>query len=178
MRVVAGTARGRRLVAPRGLDVRPTTARVREAIGNRLSSMGVLRDARVVDLFAGTGALGLEALSRGAAHATFVENGPDALRAIQTNIETLGFDDEATVVRGDAATFIAGAPEYDIAFIDPPYTWDGWERLLNSLRADVVICEARNAVDPPDGWELVRSDRYGTTVVTLLRASRVDEGAS
>ncbi len=151
--------------------MRPTTGRVREALGNRLSSMGVLRDARVVDLFAGTGALGIEVLSRGAAHATFVENAPDALRAIESNLETLGFQDQATVVRGDAATFVAGAPEYDIAFIDPPYTWDGWKKLLKSLRAEVAICEARRAVEVPAGWELVRSDRYGTTVVTLLRAA-------
>ena len=178
MRVVAGTARGRRLVAPRGLDVRPTTGRVREALGNRLSSMGVLRDARVVDLFAGTGALGIEALSRGAAHATFVENAPAALRSIETNLETLGFAAQATVVRGDAATFVAGAPDYDIAFIDPPYTWDGWEKLLKGLRAEVAVCEGRRAIEVPEGWQLVRSDKYGTTVVTLVRASPVDEGAS
>lgn len=165
MRVVAGTARGRRLVAPKGLDVRPTTDRVREAIGNRLQSMGVLRDARVVDLFAGTGALGIEALSRGAAHATFVENSPAALAAIETNLEALGFTDVSTVVRADASRYAAGA--FDIAFIDPPYTWDGWSALLSGLEAEFVLCEARHEVELPDGWQLVRSDRYGTTVVTL-----------
>lgn len=171
MRVVAGTARGRRLVAPKGLDVRPTTGRVREAIGNRLSSMGVLRDARIVDLFAGTGALGIEALSRGASHATFVENSTEALRAIETNVATLDLEAQSTVVRGDAVSFVAGAPDYDVAFIDPPYTWDAWDKLLGSLKADVAVCESRNAISVPDGWELVRSDRYGTTVVTLIRAS-------
>ena len=134
VRVVAGTARGRRLLAPRGLDVRPTTDRVREAVGNRLSSMGVLRDARVVDLFAGTGALGIEALSRGAAHATFVENAPAALRALEQNIEALGMSDQSTIVRADASRFTAATP-FDIAFIDPPYTWDEWETLLSHLRA-------------------------------------------
>lgn len=169
VRVVAGTARGRKLVAPRGLDVRPTTDRVREAVGNRLLSMGVLREARVVDLFAGTGALGIEALSRGAAHATFVENAPVALAAIETNIETLGFADQSTIVRADATSF-RPSTTVDIAFVDPPYTWDGWAELLAGLDAALVVCEARRAVEAPDTWELVRSDRYGTTVITLLRA--------
>ncbi|MDP1794457.1 MAG: RsmD family RNA methyltransferase [Acidimicrobiales bacterium] len=170
MRVVAGTARGRRLVAPKGLDVRPTTDRVREAIGNRLQSLDVLRDARVVDLFAGTGALGIEALSRGAAHATFVENAPAALAALETNLDALGFTSQATVVRADAARF-SGGP-FDVAFIDPPYTWQGWDDLLAGLDAEYVLCEARKPVELPAPWRLVRSDRYGTTVVTLgLRGS-------
>ena len=90
---------------------------MREAVGNRLQSMGVLLDARVVDLFAGTGALGIEALSRGAAHVTFVDNGSAALDAINTNLETIGFTDRATVVRSDASRF--GGGPFDIAFIDP-----------------------------------------------------------
>ena len=127
--------------------------------------MGVLRDARVVDLFAGTGALGIEALSRGAAHATFVENAPAALQAMHDNVETRGFSDQATIVRSDAARF--GGGPFDIAFVDPPYKWDGWDALLAHLDAELVVCEARNAVELPDRWRLVRSDRYGTTVVTL-----------
>lgn len=169
MRVVAGTARGRRLVAPKGLDVRPTTDRAREAIGNRLLSMGALVDANVLDLFAGTGAMGIEALSRGATHATFVENAPAALRAIEQNLDALGFAEQATTVRADAATFRPAGP-VDIAFIDPPYTWDGWAELLPRLPVGLAVCEARHAVEAPEGWELVRSDRYGTTVITLLRA--------
>jgi len=133
--------------------------------------MGAIRDARVIDLFAGTGALGIEALSRGAAHATFVENAPGALTTIHTNVETLGFIEQATIVRGDAVAFLGGASPFDVAFIDPPYTWDGWNALLSGLSATLAICEARNPVDCPEGWELVRSDRYGTTVITLLRAS-------
>ena len=169
MRVVAGTARGRRLVAPRGLDVRPTTDRVREALGNRLSSMGVLRDARVVDLFAGTGALGIEALSRGAEHATFVEDAPAALAALEQNLEALGMVEQATVVRADAGRYTA-ANEFDVAFIDPPYSWDEWPSLLHNLRATLAVCEARREIEAPEGWELARFDRYGTTVITLLRS--------
>jgi 16S rRNA (guanine966-N2)-methyltransferase len=168
VRVIAGTARGRKLVAPKGLDVRPTTDRAREAIGNRLISLGVLPDAEVLDLFAGTGALGLEALSRGARHATFVDNSSASLRAIEQNVESLGFTEQATVVRADAATFRPRGP-VDIAFIDPPYTWEGWPTLLSRLLATVAVCEARHPVEPPSGWELVRSDRYGTTVITLLQ---------
>jgi 16S rRNA (guanine966-N2)-methyltransferase len=170
MRVVAGTARGRRLVAPRGLDVRPTTDRAREAIGNRLTSMGVVTDAVVLDLFAGTGALGIEALSRGAKHATFVDNAPASLVAIEQNLDSVGLSDRATIVRGDAATFRPHG-HVDLAFIDPPYTWDGWAALLEHLSADIAVCEARNPIEPPDRWELVRSDRYGTTVITLLRST-------
>ena len=169
MRVVAGTARGRKLVAPKGLDVRPTTDRVREAVGNRLLSMDALTDARVLDLFAGTGALGIEALSRGAAHATFVENSPAAIVAIERNLEVLGFAERATVVRADATSFRPSG-SVDVAFIDPPYTWDGWSGLLEKVPATLVVCEARHAVEAPEGWEVVRSDRYGTTVITLLRA--------
>ena len=169
MRVVAGTARGRKLVAPKGLDVRPTTDRVREAVGNRLLSMGVLTDARVLDLFAGTGALGIEALSRGAAHATFVENSPAAIVAIERNLDALGFADQATVVRADAASFRPPGP-VDVAFVDPPYSWDAWDALVGKVPATLVVCEARHAVEAPEGWQVVRSDRYGTTVITLLRA--------
>ena len=168
MRVVAGTAKGRKLLAPRGLDVRPTTDRVREAVGNRLVSMGALAEARVLDLFAGTGALGIEALSRGAAHATFVENAPPAVAALEQNLAALDFTDVATIVRADAATFRPSP--VDVAFIDPPYTWDGWDALLTGLPATLAVCEARRVVEAPEGWEMVRSDRYGTTVITLLRA--------
>ena len=93
MRVVAGSARGRRLQTPPGLDVRPTTDRVREATFNALGSMGVVDGARVLDLFAGSGALGIEALSRGAEHVTFVDTSPRALEAVRANLAGCGLDD-------------------------------------------------------------------------------------
>ena len=166
-------ARGRRLVAPKGHDVRPTTDRVREAIGNRLVSLGALADAHVLDLFAGTGALGIEALSRGAARATFVEQDPRAVECIVTNLATTGLELSATVVRSEVLRYLeaphasAGDP-FDVAFIDPPYTFDDWDQLLTGVRADIVVCEASRPVPPARGWEVGRSDRYGTTVVTLL----------
>ena len=103
MRIVAGAARGRRLVVPRGDDVRPTSDRVRESVFNALYSLGDPVDgATVLDLFAGTGALGLEALSRGASHVTFVESNRDAVAALVANIDALGFAPQATVTRTDA----------------------------------------------------------------------------
>lgn len=173
MRVVAGVARGRRLVAPKGHDVRPTSDRVREAIGNRLLSMGALEDAHVLDLFAGTGALGIEALSRGAARATFVEQDRSALECIVTNLATTGLESAATIVRSDAQRYIDGgrsaaAAAFDVAFIDPPYAFDEWAELLAPLRARLAVCEASRPVEAPAGWSVGRSDRYGTTVVTLL----------
>ena len=170
---MAGQARGRRLVAPKGHEVRPTSDRVREAIGNRLLSLGAIQDAHVLDLFAGTGALGIEALSRGATRATFVEQDRSAIECIVTNLATTGLESSATVVRSDALRYVdsghaAPAEPFDVAFIDPPYAFDEWDDLLTSLRADLAVCEASRPIAAPAGWEVGRSDRYGTTVVTLL----------
>lgn len=101
MRVVAGTARGRRLAAPPGAVTRPTPDRVREAVFNSLNSLGVLSGCRVLDLYAGTGAMGIEALSRGAAHAVFVERHPEALAALRANLAATGLADRASVVAAD-----------------------------------------------------------------------------
>jgi 16S rRNA (guanine966-N2)-methyltransferase len=168
VRIVAGTARGRRITAPAGLDTRPTTDRVREAVFNSLESLGAVRDATVVDLFAGSGALGLEALSRGAAHVTFVEREPRARRAIEANLHTLGFADRATVVSGDAVAHVSASGPADLVLCDPPYAFDRWDELLAASPAPLVVCESDRSVDAPDGWELVRGKRYGATVVTIL----------
>jgi 16S rRNA (guanine966-N2)-methyltransferase len=167
MRVVGGTARGRRLQAPAGKTVRPTSDRAREAIFNSLTSLGVLDDARVLDLFAGTGALGIEALSRGAASATFVERDRAALAAIRTNLETLGF--EGRVVPGDAVAHAALVGHVDVAFVDPPYAFDQWDELLGHLDAGVAVLEADHPVDVADGWQVLKVKRFGGTVVTLVQ---------
>lgn len=168
MRIVAGTARGRRIEAPAGRGTRPTTDRVREALFNALGSMGVVDGATVVDLFAGSGALGLEALSRGAAHATFVDTDRRAHQVIKHNLDSLGFGDRARVVVGDGLGFLATAPRVDLVMCDPPYDFAGWDELLARVEASVVVCESDREIEPPRGWRVARQKRYGTSVVTIL----------
>ena len=170
MRVVAGEARGRRLIAPDGSDTRPTSDRVREAIFNALHSQGAVVGARVVDLFAGSGALGIEALSRGAAHATFVETARPALAAIRSNLESTGLGDRASVVTKDVAAYCRTVAErFDLALADPPYAFDAWPELLAALPGAVVVVESDREIDLGEDWEITRVRRYGTTVVTLGR---------
>jgi 16S rRNA (guanine966-N2)-methyltransferase len=178
MRVVAGSARGRRLVTPSGDEVRPTTDRVREAVFNALGSLDVLHDARVLDLFAGSGALGVEALSRGAAHAEFVDSSPAALRAVRTNLDAARLGDRATVVRADALAHVRRLAEqghrFDLALLDPPYAFDGWEELLAVVPAAVLVIESDRAVPVEPHARVLRERRYGGTVVTIAR--RADHG--
>lgn len=180
MRVVAGTARGRTLVAPPGARTRPTTDRVREAVFNALWSRGALEAAQVVDLFAGSGALGVEALSRGAAHVTFVDRDRSARYAIRRNLEVCGFVDRAELVEVAVEPWLAGLDDdvrFDLAFCDPPYAFDGWVDLLTSVPADLVVAEASAAVPLPAGWSLARESRYGGTWVGfLVPASDADAG--
>ncbi len=172
MRVVAGLAGGRRLQAPAGRKVRPTSERVREALFNSLGSLDAVEGAAVLDLFAGTGALGIEALSRGAASAVFVDADPRAVSVIKANLEATGLAGRARVVQVDVVRFLADAPPdvvYDIAFADPPYAFEDWPALLAAVPARLVAIEARThvALEPP--WGPLRSKRYGDTVVTLAR---------
>lgn len=177
MRVVAGVAGGRRLRAPAGRQVRPTSERVREALFNSLGSLHAVPGADVLDLFAGTGALGIEALSRGAASATFVEADLRAVRAIEENLGATGLGERARVVHADVLRFLANAPPepVDIAFADPPYAFDEWATLLARLPARLVAIEARSHVEVGEGWKALRSRRYGDTVVTLARRTPADE---
>jgi 16S rRNA (guanine966-N2)-methyltransferase len=170
MRVVAGELRGRRLVAPDPNTTRPTTDKVREAVFNALASLDVVIGARVADLYAGSGALGIEALSRGAEHCTFVERDRRAVEAIDENIATLGLRGRSRVVVGDG---IATAPKLDadLVFADPPYGFDDWPRLLRAVRAELVVAEADAEVPAPVGWEPGRVKRYGRTWVTFLHRS-------
>lgn len=167
MRVVAGELRGRRLVAPAGAATRPTTDKVREAVFNALTSLDVIVDATVADLYAGSGALGIEALSRGAAHCTFVERDRTALEAIDENIAVLGLRGRTRVRVGNALN-LAPSIDADLVFADPPYDFAAWPALLAEVRADLVVAEAARAVDAPDGWEIGRAKRYGRTWVTFL----------
>ncbi len=175
VRVVAGLARGRPLVAPAGAATRPTADRVREATFNALHSLGAVVGARAVDLFAGSGALGIEALSRGAAHVTFVDSAPAALSAIRANLAATGLADRARVVRADAVRFAATTPErFDLALVDPPYAYpdDAWAALLADLPAALAAIESDRPITPPAGWGVSRSRRYGGTVVTFCQRAR------
>ncbi|MDP9386272.1 MAG: 16S rRNA (guanine(966)-N(2))-methyltransferase RsmD [Actinomycetota bacterium] len=151
MRVIAGRYGGRRLQAPPGRETRPTSDRVREALFSVLGEQ--VAGARVLDLFAGSGALGLEALSRGAADVTFVDASPAAIRALRANLAALGA--EAEIVRGDALAALrnarADARQYDLVFLDPPY------RLAERLAPG--LSEAVGGVLAPGGSVVTESDR-------------------
>ena len=163
--MIAGTYGGRTLAAPAGRATRPTSDRVREALFSILGER--VRGARVLDLFAGSGALGLEALSRGAAEATFVDAAPEAVRAVRTNLARLGVD--ADVRRADARAFLrsasAAARHYDLVFLDPPY------RLAAQLGRD--LSAALPAVLAPGAVVVAESDRRAPLALELpLRDER------
>jgi 16S rRNA (guanine966-N2)-methyltransferase len=175
VRIIAGSHKGARIYAPKGLDTRPTGDRVREAVFNLV---GPVEGMEVLDLYAGSGAMGLEALSRGARHATFVEADRDAARTIVRNLDKLGLQG-ATVLRDDAALKLAAdaaaGRRYDLVLIDPPY------RMLAGLLP--MLATHLPAVVDPEGLVVVESDshdepelplprrtsrRYGSVRVTLF----------
>lgn len=174
---MAGSARGRRLAVPPGDAVRPTADRVREATFNALGSLGAVEGATVLDLFAGSGAMGIEALSRGAAAATFVDRDQKALATVRANLEATGLAAGATVVRADAARWLPDAGRYDLAVLDPPYatTDAAWAELLGGLDAGVAVLESDREMSVPERWGILRSRSYGGSVVVLARATRPPE---
>jgi 16S rRNA (guanine966-N2)-methyltransferase len=169
MRIIAGEFRGRRLAAPPG-PARPTADRVREAWFSILGH--AVHEARVVDLFAGSGALGIEALSRGAAHATFVELAPTSLRALRGNIAGLGLEARTLVRRADALRYVARLVEgaYDVAFADPPYTTGQAVELRDQFRARafarILGIEHRSDLDLAGD----ATRRYGSITITFFYA--------
>ena len=173
MRVVAGELRGRRINAPLGKKTRPTTDKAREATFNALGSLGVVVGARVVDAFAGSGALGIEALSRGAEHCTFIERDREALEVLRENLETLGLVDRSTIVRGDAMTNIGLVRNVSLVLADPPYEFKQWRQILAEVACDLVVAESdRNMnLELPAiiGWEVTRVKRYGRAYVSFLQ---------
>lgn len=180
MRIIAGRFRGRKLAAvgkgDKGAHLRPTADRVRESLFNVLGTYGVLPGARVLDLFAGTGALGLEALSRGASHVTFVDDGRAAANLIRQNTELLGCAGDTTLIRRDA-TRLGACPDapYDLVFLDPPYG-KGLGQIALAAALDggwlaneaLIVWEESSAPPAPDGFERTDTRRYGDTHVTLL----------
>ncbi len=169
MRVVAGDLRGRRIEAPTSDATRPTTDKVREAVFNALGSLDVVDGARVLDLFAGTGAMGIEALSRGASHCIFVERDRDALAVLKKNIETLGLTARTTVLAVDATSVASHQPNIDLLIADPPYGFDQWRELIADADATFVILESDREIDEIEGWETIRAKKYGRTHVAFLQ---------
>ena len=179
MRIIAGSHKGRRIAAPPGLDTRPTGDRVREAVFNLV---GPLDGARVLDLYAGSGAMGLEALSRGAEHATFVERDRVAAATIAKNAETLGLADAVTLRREDVRRVLAADASagtlYDLVLVDPPY------RMLPGLLPDLsrlvppvvaadglVVVESEARDEPELPLPARTSRRYGSVRVTVFEAA-------
>ncbi len=175
MRIIAGTWGGRRISAPAGRATRPTTDRVRESWMSTVAA--ALPGARVLDLFAGSGVLGLEALSRGAEHATFVERAPAALRVLAANIAALGAGDRTEVVRQDALRYagnLTAAARFDLAFADPPYGEGAADALLRLFaeRPFARLLAVEHAVrDPVPELEGARTRRYGDTALTFVPAN-------
>ncbi|WP_423416253.1 16S rRNA (guanine(966)-N(2))-methyltransferase RsmD [Hyphomicrobium sp. B1] len=183
MRVVAGRFRGRALQAPDDMSIRPTSDRVRESVFNILTH-GIegfsLNGARVIDLFAGTGALGIEAVSRGAAYCLFVEDAPDARALIRKNVEAMGLTGETRIFRRDATDLgPAGNMEpYELAFLDPPYGKGLGEKALAGLAEGkwltpgaICMLEERAGTDVviPAAFELLDTRTYGDTDVRFLK---------
>lgn len=161
--------------------MRPTSDRVREAIFDILFSLGGVDGLLVADLFAGSGALGIEALSRGAASVTFVDRSPEALDAVRGNLASVGLADaeregDAAVIRADVGSWAAStASRFDLVLCDPPYDYEGWDSLVATLPADLAILESRGEITPPKGWGVIKTRRYGGTIVTVARPELVTE---
>ncbi|MEA2662354.1 MAG: hypothetical protein QOH08_1926 [Chloroflexota bacterium] len=174
MRVIAGEAKGRRLVVPKGGGTRAATDRIRETLFAILEP--VLADAEVLDLFAGAGTLGIEALSRGAARATFVDRAPTAIAALRTNLETTGFGARATVVRADALAYLDGPVRADIAFCDPPFADVALHgAVLAKVAAPERLVVARalrkHLPDIPPTLRIARTKEIGEETLLLLQYS-------
>ena len=189
IRIIGGRHRGRKLLFPDAPGLRPTPDRVRETLFNWL--MPHLPGARVLDLFAGSGALGLEALSRGADHVTFVDENPAVIRSLQANLRLLGEAARATVVRTDAQAFLRGRPDapFDIVFLDPPYAASLLPQAMARLEAGSWLADPawiymeapvkKGTVARPDlpaNWSVHREKRAGQVGYHLLR--RVSPGAA
>lgn len=187
-RIVAGRYGGRRLTTPDGRDTRPTSDRVREALFSTLDSQVELDGARVLDLFAGSGAVGLEALSRGASHALLVEHDARAAKTIRTNVSALSATGAKIVTGKVVSVLAAGNPDeaYDVVFADPPYTMteaDLQEALAalvegGWLAPDAVIVVERSSRSPEPRWvpgiTVERGRRYGETTLWYGRAAKND----
>jgi 16S rRNA (guanine(966)-N(2))-methyltransferase RsmD len=181
MRVISGTARGRRLKELPGMDTRPTTDKVKESMFNIIQFEQM---DRVVDLFAGTGQLGIECLSRGASHAVFCDNAKESLDIVRKNLKKTGFEDKAKVLLCDYKRFLKyeADGEYDVIFVDPPYHVGLSDRALKQIgqqpvlaNQGIVVLEcARDEVKPTEEGNLILRRRYDYGTVSVLIYVRKD----
>ena len=153
MRVITGTARGRRLKTPEGMDIRPTTDNVKESIFNIIQFD--IEGRRVLDLFAGTGQLGIECLSRGAREVVFIDQSRDAVKIVKDNLKTCGFT--APVLQQDAVAYLHGGGKFDLIFIDPPYDAGMYDKVLETVNSvdnltdgGIIVCESRRETPMPE----------------------------
>jgi 16S rRNA (guanine(966)-N(2))-methyltransferase RsmD len=182
MRVITGTARGRRLCAPEGLDVRPTTDKVKEGIFSSIQFR--IQGASVLDLFAGSGQMGIEALSRGAEKSIFVDSSSRSLKCIHDNLRTVGLEKQAEVISRDSYDYIKfTASDFDIIILDPPYRHGHIDKILplaakKLRRGGCIICEYESETDvpeTPDGLILHRTYKYGKICVTVFLSPEEEE---
>ncbi|MBQ8795866.1 MAG: 16S rRNA (guanine(966)-N(2))-methyltransferase RsmD [Clostridia bacterium] len=176
MRVITGSARGRRLMTLEGRDVRPTTDKVKESVFSIIQFQ--LQERVFLDLFAGSGQMGIEALSRGAKKAYLVDQSLKSIRVIEQNVKATGFEDKAQVVRQESKSFLATSREnFDIAYVDPPFGLGLIDEVLPLLaekmnKGGVILCECADSEQVPDeagDFILDRNYRYGKIKVSLYR---------
>ena len=176
IRIIAGDLKGRNIEVPKKAETRPTTDRVREAIFNSLYSLGAPTDCKVLDLFAGSGALGTEALSRGATFVTFVDHSKDAIKTIHSNLNQFQYRDKVELIRFDALKYLESLEAsnnlaYDLVFLDPPFAFDDWDNLLRLLENSkiLVIGSDREIEVDLEKWEVVKTGKYSSTYIKVLK---------
>ena len=175
MRVITGTARGRRLKTPEGMDIRPTTDNVKESIFNIIQFD--IEGRRVLDLFAGTGQLGIECLSRGASEVVFVDSSRDAVKIVKDNLKTCGFN--APVLQLDAQNYLKACGKFDLIIIDPPYDSPVYDTVLETINSvdilsdgGIIICESRREKALPEmtaPYRKAKEYNYGKVKLCLYR---------
>ncbi len=173
MRVITGTARGRRLKTPENYDIRPTTDNVKESVFNIIQFD--IEGRRVLDLFAGTGQLGIECLSRGAAEAVFIDENTAAVKIVKENLKTCGFT--AAVLQQDALSYLRHCGRFDLVFVDPPYDSGLYESVLETINSvdilsdgGIIVCESRRETPMPElaaPYQKRKEYRYGKVKLTL-----------
>ncbi len=177
MRVITGTARGRKLKTLEGLDTRPTTDRIKESIFNIVQFD--IPGRKILDLFGGSGQMAIEAVSRGAAKAVVVDNAQAAVKIISDNVKTCGFEKEISVVCSDFATYLRNSDKFDVIFLDPPYKGNLIFRALNQIceidiltDGGIIVCESMRETEMPDvpaPYVKGREYLYGKSKITVYR---------